>query len=112
MEFKRLNNMTGKDPVLNRRIATIFLNDLQNFKTIFSQLVNASQLEAIQFQHHKIKPSLVIFELEVLSKQFEELILQAKTGLIQSPSDERLQGILEITEEKINAVKDYIQQMA
>jgi HPt (histidine-containing phosphotransfer) domain-containing protein len=112
MEFKRLNNMTGKDPVLNRRIATIFLNDFQNFKSGFSQLADSNQLDAIQFQLHKIKPSLVIFELEVLSKQFEELLQQAKTGIILSSSDEKLVTVLETSAEKINAVKEYIRQIS
>ena len=37
MDFKRLNNMTGKDAVLNRRITSTFINDYENFLQLFSE---------------------------------------------------------------------------
>ena len=64
MDFKRLNNMTGKDAVLNRRITSIFINDYENFLQIFSELPNTSDLTELNFLIHKNSPSFMIFELE------------------------------------------------
>lgn len=77
MEFKRLNNMTGRDPVLNRRITTIFINQIEEFKNMLGT-IDEKPISSVEFTMHKIRPSLVIFELDMIIKEFSTL-----TELIQ-----------------------------
>ena len=80
MDFKRLNNMTGKDPVLNRRITSIFINEFESFRKYFANLPLTAELDHFQFVLHKTRPSLVIFELDSLIKKYEEYLDIRKTG--------------------------------
>jgi hypothetical protein len=88
MDFKRLNNMTGMDPVLNRRISSIFLNELENFKKAMELLPQSENEEHFQFILHKIRPSMVIFEMESLIRHSELILEKKKMGVVFSGNDE------------------------
>jgi predicted transcriptional regulator len=77
MDYKRLNNITGKDAVLNRRITSIFINELENNKKLLKDL-DMKNLQELEFAIHKIRPSLVIFEMEYLMKSYEMIISYKK----------------------------------
>ena len=111
MEFKRLNNMTGKDPVMNRRIASIFLNDFEAFKELLSSLTSPNQIEQIQFALHKIKPSLVIFEMDELLEQFEEILAKAKLGITISEDDQQLISIIRESNNQIDRVRNFLSSL-
>lgn len=109
MEFKRLNNMTGKDPVMNRRIASIFLNDFEAFKEILISSTTPSQIEQFQFSLHKIKPSLVIFEMDELLHQYEELLSIMKSGI--ASNEVNLNEVRKETDHCINQVKSFLSSL-
>jgi len=73
MEFKRLNNMTGRDPILNRRIATILINQMEEFKQMLTSF-EENELSNIEFTMHKIRPSLLIFEMDTIIKHYSEMM--------------------------------------
>ena len=108
MEFKRLNNMTGKDPVMNRRIASIFLNDFEAFKELFLSGTEQKQLDQIQFALHKIKPRLVIFEMDDLVNQYEELLQIANSEVPSLEYEEKLIAVIKETEIKIAKVREFL----
>ena len=103
--------MTGKDPVLNRRITSIFLNEFEIFKKHFSHLPSTSDLDQFQFLLHKIRPSLVIFELDGLIKKYEELLDIRKTGGTISENDPVFLEILNQTDKKVKEVKEYLNSL-
>ena len=70
--------MTGKDQVLNRRITSIFVNELENARNQVLA-INQENLPALEFTMHKVRPSLLIFEQEFISKEFEALLDLYKT---------------------------------
>lgn len=111
MDFRRLNNMTGEDPVLNRRITAIFINDFESFKKYLTHLPSGADLEHFQFLLHKIRPSLVIFELDMLIKKYEEFIDFCKTGGTISENDAAFLDTLNQTETKIQEVKKFLQSL-
>jgi hypothetical protein len=111
MDFKRLNNMTGKDPVLNRRITSIFLNEFESFSKVFLTLTATEELDQIQFSLHKIKPSLVIFELDSLIKKYEEFIDMKKTGITIPTDDFAFNETIHQTDEKIQMVKEFLNSL-
>lgn len=111
MEFKRLNNMTGEDPVMNRRIASIFLNDFETFKELFSSITSPSQMGQVQFALHKIKPSLVIFEMDELLERYEEMLAKVKSGITISEDDEEIVSIIGETNNQIARVKDFLNSL-
>ncbi len=108
MDFKRLNNMTGKDPVLNRRITSIFLNEFESFKKHFTTLPSTAELDQIQFQLHKIRPSLVIFELDTLIKKYEEYLDIRKTDENIAENDPAFLEVLNQTNAKLQEVKEFL----
>lgn len=108
MDFKRLNNMTGKDPVLNRRIASIFLNEFESFLNVFSTLPTLVDLDQLQFSLHKIRPSLVIFELDHMVKQYENYVEAKKMGETIRPDDNSFSTLIRQTEEQIEMVRAFL----
>lgn len=111
MEFKRLNSMTGKDPVLNRRIASIFLNDFENFLTAFSELPSLKETENIKFLIHRNSPSFIIFELEALLTKYNYFLDKKQSGdRIESDNQEFHQLLLD-TKHKIEQVRQFIGQL-
>lgn len=111
MDFKRLNNMTGKDPVLNRRITSIFLNEFESFKRHFVKLPSTTELDQIQFLLHKIRPSLVIFELDSLIKKYEEYLDIRKTGGAIAENDPDFLEVLNQTDSKLQVVKEFLNSL-
>jgi len=111
MDFKRLNNMTGKDPVLNRRITSIFLNEFESFKRHFTNLPSTPELDQLQFLLHKIRPSLVIFELDALIKKYEEYLDIRKTGGNIAENDPAFLDIISQTDAKLKVVKEFLNSL-
>jgi len=111
MDFKRLNNMTGKDPVLNRRITSIFLNEFESFKKHFTTLPSTAELDQIQFLLHKIRPSLVIFELDTLIRKYEEYLDIRKTGGTIAEHDPGFLEALIETNSKLQVVKRFLNSL-
>lgn len=74
MSFKRLYNMTGNDPALNRRIASIFLNELDAFRKKLEVFSTDGDRDTIQPVLFKLSPSFIIFEEDQLVKQLEGYI--------------------------------------
>lgn len=108
MDFKRLNNMTGKDPVLNRRITSIFVSEFETFKKHFIKLPSVTDLDQLQFLLHKIRPSLVIFELDHLIKKYEEFLDVKKTGGTIAENDPAFLDTLNQTDAKLQVVKEFL----
>jgi hypothetical protein len=108
MEFKRLNSMTGKDPVLNRRIASIFLNDLENFITIFSDLPSLTETDNLKFLIHKHSPSFIIFEFESLLASYNSFLERKMNHESILSSDVEFQQVIMNTKAKIEEVKQFI----
>lgn len=108
MDFKRLHNMTGKDPVLNRRITSIFLNEFDSFKKVLVSLPTMKDIDHFQFLLHKIKPSMVIFELDTLVKKYEELLDTMKSGDSISVDDSFFIDAINQTDAKIQMVKGFL----
>ena len=65
--------MTGRDPVLNRRITTIFINQIEEFKNMLGS-IDEKSMPLIEFTMHKIRPSLVIFELDTIIKEYSKMM--------------------------------------
>ena len=103
--------MTGEDPVMNRRIASIFLNDFEAFKELFSSITSPSQMGQVQFALHKIKPSLVIFEMDELLERYEEMLAKVKSGITISEDDEEIVSIIGETNNQIARVKDFLNSL-
>lgn len=100
--------MTGSDPVMNRRITSIFLHDFESFKELFTSLDEQKHLDKIKFALHKIKPSLVIFEMDDLISQYEELLELAKNGDSLSKEQKKMETAIKETQVKINKVKSFL----
>jgi len=111
MDFKRLNNMTGKDPVLNRRITSIFINEFETLKKHFTHLPSTADLDHFQFLLHKIRPSLVIFELDPLIKKYEEFLAMSKAGEPISENNPDFLETLNQTDAKLLVVKEFLNSL-
>lgn len=111
MDFKRLNNMTGKDPVLNRRITSIFINEFESFRKYFANLPLTAELVHFQFVLHKTRPSLVIFELDSLIKKYEEYLDIRKTGGTIAENDPAFLEVLNQTDAKLREVKEFLNSL-
>lgn len=103
--------MTGKDPVLNRRITSIFLSEFETFKRHFTQLPSTTDLDQFQFLLHKIRPSLVIFELDSLIKKYEEFLDVKKTGGTISENDVAFIDTINQTDSKLKVVKEFLNSL-
>jgi hypothetical protein len=108
MEFKRLNSMTGKDSVLNRRIASIFLNDFEHFLAVFSELPSLTETENLKFLIHKHSPSFIIFELESLLAGYNAFMDKKLKGEQFESSSIEFQQLINDTKLKIEEVKQFI----
>lgn len=108
MEFKRLNSMTGKDPVLNRRIASIFLSDFESFLATFSTLPETKELDSLKFLIHKNSPSFMIFELDSLLSRYNLFLDKKLNGETIELHDLGFQELLQDTKLKIEEVRQFI----
>ena len=111
MEFKRLNNMTGKDPVLNRRIASIFLNEFDAFIKLLKNLPQEPNADNIRFSLHKLRPSFVIFEMDKLIKNFENLSDRKGNEDLISNADNELVSVIHESEHQLLGVKTFLEQL-
>ncbi len=111
MEFKRLNNMTGKDPVLNRRIASIFLNEFDAFIKLLKNLPQEPNADNIRFSLHKLRPSFVIFEMDKLIKSFENLSDRKGNDDALFDDDKELTSTIIESEHQMNGVKTFLEQL-
>ena len=103
--------MTGMDPVLNRRISSIFVSELENFKKIMQLLPDSENEELFQFNLHKIRPSMVIFEMETLIRQSESLLDKLKSGARIPEDDEEWQNALSYTDQALNSLRAFLQSL-
>ena len=99
------------DPVLNRRISSIFVNELENFKKIMQTLPESENEELFQFNLHKIRPSMVIFEMEALIKQSESLLDKKKRGEEIPCGDQDWQNALSYTDYALDSLKAFLQSL-
>ena len=111
MIYKRLNNMTGMDKILNKRIASIFLHELESFKNDLITLPDENNSDAIKFNIHKIRPSMIIFELDSLLEKYELLVERKKNENQLGNQDSELLEAINDTEDKINHIKGLIQSI-
>jgi predicted Rossmann-fold nucleotide-binding protein len=100
--------MTGKDPVLNRRIASIFLNDLENFISVFSGLPTLTETDTLKFLIHKHSPSFIIFELESLLASYNSFLDRKINHEIILASDIEFQEVITKTKLKIDQLRQFI----
>jgi hypothetical protein len=99
--------MTGKDPLLNRRITSIFINELSNLTPLIDN-PQVQTLPNLEFTIHKIRPSLVIFEMEALYKEYETLIDLVKNEAEINLINEKKQLLLDHIEENLERLKQFI----
>ncbi len=100
--------MTGKDPILNRRIASIFLNDLENFLSVFSGLPSLTETDTLKFLIHKHSPSFIIFELETLLASYNYFLEKKINHETILSSDVEFQQVITNTKVKIEEVRQFI----
>ncbi|MFM1794101.1 MAG: hypothetical protein RL642_486 [Bacteroidota bacterium] len=100
--------MTGKDPVLNRRIASIFLHDFENFLSTFAQLPVLTETDELKFLIHKHSPSFIIFELEGLLAGYNLFLEKKRKGEIIKATDPAFEQIVSETKTKIEEVRQFI----
>jgi hypothetical protein len=100
--------MTGKDPVLNRRIASIFLNDLENFLSVFTGLPSLTETDTLKFLIHKHSPSFIIFELETLLAGYNSFLDRKINHETILSSDVEFQQVITNTKVKIEEVRQFI----
>ena len=111
MDFKRLNNMTGKDAVLNRRITSTFINDYENFLQLFSELPNTNDLSELNFLIHKNSPSFMIFELESVLAGYTALVDKKINGEEITKDNTECQHLLENSKLQIQSLKNFLIQL-
>lgn len=103
--------MTGMDNVLNKRIASLFLNEFELFRNILAALPNHINADIIKFNIHKIRPSLIIFELDALLEKYESLANRKKEGELLSEEDKAFIEITQETDSKINLIREFTQSI-
>ena len=99
------------DPVLNRRIATIFVTEFDSFRRCLLELINDESVDDFQFNLHKIRPSLIIFELDKLVKQFENLSRRKKDGKLVSDQDSEFTTAVSETDFQISNVREFLNSL-
>lgn len=111
MQFKRLNNMTGSDPVLNRRIVSIYINEFEVLRTAVDDLPQAENTDLIIAALHKMKPGMVIFEHADILAKFEAIINRKKNNETIHKDDAAITEILMLTEKNLNDLKNYLKSL-
>ena len=99
------------DPVLNRRISSIFVNELENFKKAMELLPHAENEDQFQFILHKIRPTMVIFEMESLIRHSELILEKKKKGDEFSTDDEDWKTGIIHTEGALGSLKTFLQSL-
>lgn len=103
--------MTGMDNILNKRIASIFLNELETFRNDLIALPNEKNSDAIKFNIHKIRPSMIIFELDFLLQKYESLAARKAKEEDLSAQDKELLEVIEETDDKIDQIRQFTQSI-
>lgn len=103
--------MTGRDPILNRRIASIFVNEFENFITLLKNLPSEPNAENIRFSLHKLRPSLVIFEMDKIIKHFESLSNRKENSDPISENDTELIEVVQESEHQLAGVRLFLDQL-
>jgi hypothetical protein len=103
--------MTGSDPVLNRRIVSIYINEFEILRNAILDLPQAENTDNIIAALNKIKPGMVIFEHADILPQFEVLISRKKNNETISPEDSQMEEILRLTETNLNHLKNYLKSI-
>ena len=106
MTFKRLYNMTGNDPALNRRIASIFLSELDAFRKKLEVFSTDGVRDTIQLVLFKLSPSFIIFEKDHLLKKIEGYINSAEEN---ESKEERMNTYTSIQND-LNEVSNELKQ--
>ena len=70
--------MTGSDPVLNRRIVSIYINEFEVLRTAVLDLFRAENTDLLVTALHKMKPGMVIFEHADIIPKFDSVISRKK----------------------------------
>ncbi len=84
--------MTGQDSILNKRITSILINQIEEFKQLLV-IFDENEMASIEFITHKIRPSLLIFEMDTVVKQYSDMMeVWEKNG--QSPEMKTQKEIL------------------
>ena len=95
------------DPILNRRISSIFLNEFEAFLKTLSELPSHEDGDIFQFSLHKIRPSLVIFELDNLIKLYDVLSARKREGEKITPEDSDLIFAVSETKKQVDRVSEF-----
>ena len=95
------------DPVLNRRISSIFLNEFEAFLKTLSELPSHEDGDIFQFSLHKIRPSLVIFEVDNLIKLYDVLSARKREGEKITPEDSDLIFAVSETKKQVDRVSEF-----
>lgn len=103
--------MTGRDPILNRRIASIFVNEFENFISILKNLPSENNADNLRFNLHKLRPSLVIFEMDKLIKVFDNLT-ERKSGITPIEHDDaELHEAIHEANTQLRGVKTFLEDI-
>ncbi len=103
--------MTGSDPMLNRRIVSIYINEFEILKSAVLELPQAENTDLIIAALHKIKPGMVIFEHADVLPKFEAVINKKKNNEAILKEDADIAEILMLTEKNLNDLKTYLKSL-
>ena len=112
MQFRRLNNITGMDANLNRRFASIYINEFESLKNAIEVLKDAKNADQAIEALHKLKPGMVIFEHEGIIPEFEKLIERKKKKEISLTEDTAVNELLLKSETIISQMKSFIKTLS
>jgi hypothetical protein len=112
MDFKRLNNMTGMDPVLNRRITSIFISEFEDMNVALKNLPLAETADSFMAALHKIRPGMIIFERDELINKFERLISRKQGGETITKSDQKLEDAVNDAAKSLGQLKDFLKKLS
>jgi hypothetical protein len=111
MQFKRLNNMTGMDIHLNRRITSIYINEFEALIKAVAGLIEANNADHVIETLHKLKPGMVIFEHDTLIPGFEKLIERKQNCDFKTSSDLEIDELIKASDEIIIQLKTYLKAL-
>ena len=103
--------MTGSDPVLNRRIVSIYINEFEVLRTAVLELFRAENTDLIVTALHKMKPGMVIFEHADILPKFDAVISRKKNNEPIQKEDADIAEILMLTEKNLNDLKTYLKSL-
>lgn len=105
---QQINNILASQAI--GRIASLFINDYENFLHLFSELPNTSDLTELNFLMLKNSPSFMIFELEPILAGYTELVEKKSKGEEITEDNTELQHLIDETKLKIQGLKNFLAQ--